>query len=105
MALNEGPPVSLFTSAGLHKVHFAARRAGPSGKAGLGQSGSAGERREKRRPRFTTGTWVERRLQCQVLSLNPRHRGWTDSGPHARSHAARSERSLRGSQVRLTPAT
>lgn len=50
------PPVSLFSSAGLHKVYLAARRARASGRANFGQSGSAGERREKRRPRSPAGT-------------------------------------------------
>lgn len=36
-APSPGQPVSLFSSAGLHKDHLAARRAGASGKAGLGQ--------------------------------------------------------------------
>ena len=50
------PPLFLFSSAGLHKVYLAARRARASGRPGLDQSGSAGERREKRRPRSPAGT-------------------------------------------------
>ena len=48
--------MSVSSSTGLHKVHLEARRAGASGRAGLGQSGSADERSEKRRPRSPAGT-------------------------------------------------
>lgn len=100
------PPVSVSSTTGLHKVHLAARRAGASGRAGLGQSGSADERREKRRPRSPAGT-CERDTaadapgkggSCPVLltrgvSLNPGPRGWAEPGPHVQNRAAHASRS------------
>ena len=100
------PPVSVSSTTGLHKVHLAARRAGASGRAGLGQSGSADERREKRRPRSPAGT-CERDTaadapgksgSCPVLltrgvSLTPGPRGWAEPGPHVQNRAAHASRS------------
>ena len=105
------PPVSVSASTGLHKVHLAVRRAGASGRAGLGQSGSADERREKRRPRSPAGTCEGDTaaaapgkgvsgpvLLTRGVSLNPSPRGWAERGPHAQNRAAHASRSPPGSR-------
>ena len=98
--------MSVSSSTGLHKVHLEARRAGASGRAGLGQSGSADERREERRPRSPAGTCEGDTaaaapgkgvcgpvLLTRGVSLNPGPRDWAEPGPHVQNRAAHASRS------------